>query len=349
MTNIIKRIISKRSKVRTFEYTGNTVYIPNNVTHVLFHSSVTEVHDEAFRGCSKLKEVVFSDGITTIGDGSFKGCKRLKRVVLDYGLKQIGDDAFANCVSLDSITFPSTVIKIGDRAFEDCSTLKQVIHMNEGVGIKYGWDVFHGCQLAMKKYRITKIIEISHLKELEQKIDEVGSTTQLRDENITILLTQPNPNIVRRQNTSRDKIGNLIQYYEVKEATTLVELALWKAEISQSDEEVYPTNRHAYRVEVPGPAKDLILQYAYHIPLHTTTCYRIYIKCSRGEGLVAIKVEPSDTIAYIKKQMHDDKGIALDQQQLFFNGSELLHDDCTLSDCNIMRDSIIICFEISGN
>ena len=147
MTNIIKRIISKRTKVKTFEYTDGSESIPKNVTHIHFHSSVTEVHDEAFRGCSKLKEVVFSDGITTIGDGSFKGCKRLKRVVLNYGLKQIGDDAFANCISLDSITFPSTVTKIGDRAFEECSSLKQIIHMNEGVGIKYGWDVFHGCQL----------------------------------------------------------------------------------------------------------------------------------------------------------------------------------------------------------
>ena len=149
MTNIIKRMISKKSfKVRTYEYVGgSSESIPKNVTHIHFHSSVTEVHDEAFRGCSKLKEVVFSDGITTIGDGSFKGCKRLKRVVLNYGLKQIGDDAFANCISLDSITFPSTVTKIGDRAFEECSSLKQIIHMNEGVGIKYGWDVFHGCQL----------------------------------------------------------------------------------------------------------------------------------------------------------------------------------------------------------
>ena len=228
----------------------------------------------------------------------------MKKIVLNNGLKQIGDDAFANC-SLDSITFPSTITKIGDRAFKDCSTLKQVIFMNEGVGIKYGWDVFHGCQLAMKTYRITKIVEACHLKELEYKIDEVGSSVQLRDGNITILLTQPNPGVVRCQITSRDKIGNLIQYYEVKEATTLVELALWKAEISQSDEEVYPTNRHAYRVEVPGPAKDLISQYAYHIPLHTTTCYRIYIKCSRGEGPVGIKVEPSDTIAYIKNKIQD--------------------------------------------
>ena len=125
-------------------------------------------------------------------------------------------------------------------------------------------------------------------------------------------------------------------------------MALWKAKISQSDEEAHPANRHACRIELPEPAKDLILKYAYTIPLYTTKCYQIYIKSSRGVEPELYCVEPSDTIANVKKQISDDKGIAIDQQQLFFNGSELF-DDRTLSDCNIVRDSIIICFEISGD
>ena len=101
MTNIIKRIISKRSsKVKTFEYTGgSSESTPKNVTHVQFHPSVTEVHDDAFKGCTKLKEVVLSNDITQIGNGSFKGCIKLKRVVFNNGLKQIGDliPALAGC------------------------------------------------------------------------------------------------------------------------------------------------------------------------------------------------------------------------------------------------------------
>ena len=100
MTNIIKRLISKRSpKVKTLEYTGDTESIPKTITHVQFHPSVTEVHDEAFKDCSELKEIVFSDGITKIGKGSFHGCKRLKRVVLNNGIIKIGNDAFRGCVS----------------------------------------------------------------------------------------------------------------------------------------------------------------------------------------------------------------------------------------------------------
>jgi len=291
MTNIIKRLISKRSsKVKTYEYTGGgSESIPKTITHVQFHPSVTEVHDEAFKDCNKLKVVVLSDGINKIGNGSFKGCKKLKRVVLNNGLKQIGDDAFANC-SIDSITFHSTITKIGDRAFAGCSSLKQIIHMTTEVDkkIKRGWDVYHGCPLIMEKYWITKIVEASHLKELEHKIDEVGSNIKLRGEYINVPTTPDEDDELKNVK----KIANLIQYYEVKEATTLVELALWKSKIEQSDGDG-GLNRRACRTEVPGPAKDLILQYAYRIPHHTTTSIDIYINCSRARDAL---LEPTRAI-----------------------------------------------------
>ena len=56
-----------------------------------------------------------------------------------------------------------------------------------------------------------------------------------------------------------NKIVGLIAYYEVKEATTMFELALWKARIDQAGEA--NISRNAHRVEVPGPVRDTILQY----------------------------------------------------------------------------------------
>ena len=264
MTNIIKRIISKRSKVRKFEYTGGSESIPKNVTHVQFHPSVTKVHDEAFKDCIKLNEVVFSDGITIIGNESFKGCTKLKRVVLNDGLKQIGHDAFRGCTSLDSITFPSTVTKIGNRAFKNCSGLKENIYTRSGVDytIDYGLNHFRGCPVAVRKYRLTNIVEISHLKELEKKIDAIdGSTIQVRDGYLIV----PLPQAIRLQ--SMEKVVDLLRYYEIKETTTLIELALWKAMIGQTEEE-----DHCH-VELPGPAKHLILKYTYPL-LHRNDNYR---------------------------------------------------------------------------
>ena len=56
------------------------------------------------------------------------------------------------------------------------------------------------------------------------------------------------------------QIVSWIKYYEMKEATTLFELALWKAKIDQVDE-ADRRDRDKCRVDVPGPVKDTILQY----------------------------------------------------------------------------------------
>ena len=59
------------------------------------------------------------------------------------------------------------------------------------------------------------------------------------------------------------KITQLVSYYELKEATTTFELSLWKSKLDQADA-INTTNRSAYRIEVPGPVKDTVLQYMDH-------------------------------------------------------------------------------------
>ena len=58
------------------------------------------------------------------------------------------------------------------------------------------------------------------------------------------------------------RITRLVSYYELKEATSIFELALWKSKLDQADAtNTNATNRTAYRIDVPGPVKDTILQY----------------------------------------------------------------------------------------
>ena len=59
-----------------------------------------------------------------------------------------------------------------------------------------------------------------------------------------------------------NSVEGLIRYYEMKEASTLFELALWKARIDDADIS-NTTNREACRVEVPGPVKDTLIHYLY--------------------------------------------------------------------------------------
>ena len=73
-----------------------------------------------------------------------------------------------------------------------------------------------------------------------------------------------------------DKIIGVLDYYEVKEATTTIELAFWKAEIQSktaSESNCSELDRRGCCIEVPGPVKDTILQYL---------AYRIY-PCGKRE------------------------------------------------------------------
>ena len=137
--------------------------VPKNVTDVIFDSTdifdsaVTEVSENAFRGCSNLKEVVLNEGlqkigwaaflrcilltsiklpstVTEVGAYAFADCIDLEVVVLNHGLSNIGTYAFMRCQSLTIIKLPSTVTEVGEGAFGGCNNLKEVV-FNEGLKI----------------------------------------------------------------------------------------------------------------------------------------------------------------------------------------------------------------------
>ena len=77
--------------------------------------------------------------------------------------------------------------------------------------------------------------------------------------------TYQNWNYQNWNETKRDigRITQLVSYYELKEATSTFELALWKFNLDQADA-TNTTNRDDYRMDVPGPVKDTMLQYLDH-------------------------------------------------------------------------------------
>eukprot|EP00571_Detonula_confervacea_P009885 CAMPEP_0172301184 /NCGR_PEP_ID=MMETSP1058-20130122/3122_1 /TAXON_ID=83371 /ORGANISM="Detonula confervacea, Strain CCMP 353" /LENGTH=73 /DNA_ID=CAMNT_0013011209 /DNA_START=235 /DNA_END=452 /DNA_ORIENTATION=- len=66
----------------SFVYTGGEEEVPKDVTSVKFASNVTEVRNDAFRGCTKLREVELNEGLLIIGEGAFSGCSLLESIRL---------------------------------------------------------------------------------------------------------------------------------------------------------------------------------------------------------------------------------------------------------------------------
>ena len=84
----------------------------------------TKIPDNAFGGdkvYNRIRTVTLPEGLLEIGNEAFSGCSYLKQIELPSSLLTIGNDAFY-LSSLGSISIPASVTSVGTRAF-GCSAL----------------------------------------------------------------------------------------------------------------------------------------------------------------------------------------------------------------------------------
>jgi len=243
----------------------------NSLREAVLDEGLQKIGRAAFRECKLLETINFPSTVTEIGMLAFNNCTNLRDVVLNDGLNEVGERAFDCCKSLQSVILSSTVTKIGIYSFWGCTRLRGVVIHNEGVQI--GDRSFNNC-LSLERYkfpglstRLDNIIQAGQ-RGIEAKMDDIPAV-EWRDGELII------PAVISRQREDAIwgmgtlvevdkekliKVEGLIAYYEMKEATTLFELALWKTRIDQADIS-NPPDREACRMEVPGPVKDTIMQY----------------------------------------------------------------------------------------
>ena len=109
--------------------------------------------------------------------------------------------------------------------------------------------------------RLDTLIRTGHWEHIENEVNEVRGVVEWSNGELFVSAQAMgggrNWNRVRE---SIAKISRLISCYELKEATSILELALWKFKLDQVDK-ANPIPRKKCRMDVPGPVKDIILQY----------------------------------------------------------------------------------------
>ena len=231
-----------------------------NLREVILNDGLQKIGDSAFYNCTSLESITLPSTLTEIGAGAFNNCSNLREVIFNDGLQKIGDNAFNNCSPLETITLPPSLADIGFCPFNN---LREV-ELN-GVPQYFKSDAFLLCDALERflfptiSYRLETIIQTSHWEDLEDKVNEVRGVVQWESGNvyISIATSLDNWNEAKKD---LGKITRLVSYYELKEATSTFELALWKSKLDQVDA-TNSTNRATYRIDVPGPVKDIMLQY----------------------------------------------------------------------------------------
>lgn len=101
------------------ETIGMFAFEESGLTAVNIPNSVTELGNESFRGCSKLKSVKIGNGVSSIGSSTFNACVVLSSVTIGDGVRSIKWNAFTSCPKLLKLTIPDGVTSIDSLAFDD--------------------------------------------------------------------------------------------------------------------------------------------------------------------------------------------------------------------------------------
>ena len=105
---------------------GSHVFYQSQLTDIMVPQGITIIGDQAFAGCTGLRELALPEGLTSIGASCFLSCTNLESIILPETLTKISNNAFQNCVSLESIILPNSIRTVNGQAFYLCSGLKEI-------------------------------------------------------------------------------------------------------------------------------------------------------------------------------------------------------------------------------
>lgn len=207
---------------------------------------------EAFKLCDDLKDVEFGDELETIGKLAFYQCGSLRRLTL-LAVSTIELCAFASCDQLRVITLPREgLVTIQGRAFAECPSLRQIaIPLKEDMLAGTVFDDCDGLAKVVPVGGVHKTISSLHLnswrKEMKREISRINrALPTLNTEGIqTDGIQQWIESVLSRMEHFKAE-----HYTLVREAMTLLELAMWKAIIDENGGENYSQRAKAKKVKM---------------------------------------------------------------------------------------------------
>ncbi|MBD5232511.1 MAG: leucine-rich repeat domain-containing protein, partial [Bacteroidales bacterium] len=102
---------------------------------------VVQIDNNAFQGCTAIKNAVISSSVNNVGKFAFDHCTGMTNLTLNEGLASIQWGAFIS-VGITKLVVPSTVTTFAGNNFQNCPNLQSVILPNTLTSL--GGN-FHGC------------------------------------------------------------------------------------------------------------------------------------------------------------------------------------------------------------
>ena len=218
--------------------------------------SVVEICDCGFYQCYKLQFVEFGDKLESIGSGAFRACSiehlKLPSVV------SVNANAFHFCTGLLDVEFSEKLERVASSAFCFCKSLQRIaIPLKRG--LFSGHNAFHDCDGLVRVDLIRgvhKTVASLHKESWRAEMDtEINRINLLLPDtyrsNKTHVITEWMNSVIDRldhykaEHTSR-----------MKKATTLLELALWKAKLAEKEDDCKESARKKLKIDTENVRKE---------------------------------------------------------------------------------------------
>eukprot|EP00986_Skeletonema_menzelii_P003688 scaffold1172_cov144-Skeletonema_menzelii.AAC.13 len=225
--------------------------------YVEFHDGIEMIEKEAFGGCESLRsvkllgvkiikkwaflccndltDVEFGDKLEIIEGRAFDYCISLTDITMPH-VRTIGPGAFMDCYELTDLQLPEGLETLRNIAFKDCRRLRRIAMPLKIDMIEF--DAFNGCS------NLTTVNLVGGVHKSVASLHLESWRNEMRDEINLINRDLPQTSFLRKTEAIQRWIRSLIQrlvYFKaehralLKEAATLLELALWKANLDHNE------------------------------------------------------------------------------------------------------------------
>jgi len=241
------------------------------VKTIVIHEGVRTIGKKAFSG-SGLESVTIPSTVNRIKEGTFRCCKQLERVVLLPQVQLIEKEVFCKCPSLKSVEIPASVTTICSDNFTFCKQLQNVVLSGGSPCI--GADSFVNCykldssdvistgRMSFRTFqRLAKTNIARRLKSRspDQKTIALDSLREVPDHIAPAPGLSPFVGLITQLMKRRlAQIHGLITYWELKDATSVLELAIWKTNL---DDTAQTTELRQHRRQESGADMQIIMSH----------------------------------------------------------------------------------------
>ena len=191
---------------------------------------------QAFSCCYHLTDVEFGDELETIEMSAFNSCYSLRKIRMP-SVRTVGERAFAWCRQLTDLECTETLEALHTGAFECCFKLERIaLPLLKGDMVE--GSVFYGCDNLIAVDLVGGIHQTVASLHMESWRNEM--TNEINRINQVLPTTTSGRKSAAVQQWMESVINHLDRYKAehkaiLKEATTLLELALWKSKLDGND------------------------------------------------------------------------------------------------------------------